>query len=250
MSFDREYGSRGRVGVSTPQANPVVEPEMSALLPAGVSLLVSRLVCAEPDQRLRFTAYMENLGDTLKSYDILKPEVLGFACTASSYVVGPEREKRLIDGVSEAAGYPIITGGQAIIAAMQSLGIKRVAVAAPYPQWVLDESHGYYAAAGFQVVTHRRIETRTTDTRTIYELSSRDGLAAARGMDVSSADALLFTGTGMPTLAAIEALGDLGIPVLSTNICLPWAVSRSLGVTGAEGAHPLLNGWQERVKGL
>jgi maleate isomerase len=249
MSFDREYGSLGRAGVCTPQANPVVEPEMSVLLPPGVSMLVSRLVCTEPDQRIRFARYMENLGDTLRSYDTLRLDALGFACTASSYVVGHDAEARLIAGFSEAAGYPIITGGQAIVAALRALDVKRLAVAAPYPQWVLDESHGYYAAAGFDVVTHRRIETRTTDTRTIYELSSRDGLAAAQQMDLAGADALLFTGTGMPTLAAIAAL-DLGIPVLSTNICLAWALLRQLNIALPEGPHPLLNGWQARRTAL
>ena len=70
---------------------------------------------------------------------------------------------------------------------------------------------------------------------------------ARRGVDLAGADCLLFTGTGMPTLAAIETLGpELGIPVLSTNLCLAWSICRALGVTPPPGPHPLLNGWQAR----
>ena len=97
----------------------------------------------------------------------------------------------------------------------------------------------------FEIVLKHRVVTRTADTRTIYELGSADAIAAARGLDLAGADCLLFTGTGMPTLAAIETLGpELGIPVLSTNLCLAAALCRALGVEPPAGPHPLLNGWQ------
>ena len=48
----REYGRRGRIGLVTPQANPTAEPEISLLLPDGVSLLSARCTSrGEPEQR-------------------------------------------------------------------------------------------------------------------------------------------------------------------------------------------------------
>jgi maleate isomerase len=226
----RDYGSRGRIGIAVPQANPTVEPEFAALLPARTSLLVCRLASREPDQHKRF---------------------VGFACTASSYLVGHEREQALVDRFSSEFGYPVVTGGQAILAALRELGAKRLAVLAPYPDFVVTAGGRYLAEAGFEIVSKLRVVTRTSDTRTIYELSHRDALAGTRELDLSAADCLLFTGTGMPSLPAIRSLGSgLGIPVVSTNLCLAWAIQRRLGLDLPPGEHPLLNGWQERIERL
>lgn len=241
----REYGARGRVGIAVPQANPVVEPELGALMPDGVSMLAVRLVSAEPDQRTRFTGYFENLGETLKGYDTLGLDALGFACTASSYLVGAAREAELVAALSDRFGYPVITGAQAILAALEALAVRRVAVIAPYPQFVLDAGGDYLRAAGLTITAKQRVITRTADTRTIYELGSADAVAAASVLDPGDAQCLLLTGTGMPSLRAIDQLGrELGIPVLSTNLCLAWALARRIGVQPPSGPHPLFNGWQ------
>ena len=247
----RDYGSRGRIGIAVPQANPTVEPEFAALLPARTSLLVCRLASREPDQHKRFVGYFEDLPGSIATYDTLRPDILGFACTASSYLVGHEREQALVDRFSSEFGYPVVTGGQAILAALRELGAKRLAVLAPYPDFVVTAGGRYLAEAGFEIVSKLRVVTRTSDTRTIYELSHRDALAGTRELDVSAADCLLFTGTGMPSLPAIRSLGSgFGIPVVSTNLCLAWAIQRRLGLDLPPGEHPLLNGWQERIERL
>lgn len=245
----REYGSLGRVGLAVPQANPTAEPEVAALLPPGVSLLSTRLTSTEPDPPTRFVGYLENLGTTLCSYDVLRLDAVGFACSASSYLVGAERESLLVGELSAQVGAPVITGGMAIRAALAALGLRRIAMIAPYPQAVVDAGAAYFTAAGHEIVVRHRVVTRTTDTRSIYELGSADVLAAARTLDFADADGLLITGTGMPSLAAIETLEpQLGIPVLSTNLCLGWALCRALGVELPPGPHPLMNGWQGRLR--
>lgn len=247
----RDYGSRGRVGVAVPQANPTVEPEFSALLPPRTSLLACRLASAEPDQRRRFVGYLEDLPKAVATYDTLKPDVLGFACTASSYLVGHDRERELTARFAAEFGYPVITGAQAIVEALRRLGARRLAVLAPYPPFVVEAGGQYLEAAGFEIVSKLRVVTRTSDTRTIYELSYRDALAGTATLDLTQADCLLFTGTGMPSLPAIRALtGTLGLPVISTNLCLAWAIVRQLGLDPGEGSHRLLNGWQDRIDAL
>jgi maleate isomerase len=248
---EREYGSRGRVGLAVPQANPTAEPETAALLPPGVSLLATRLTSAEPDPPKRFVGYLENLGTTLRSYDVLRLDAVGFACSASSYLVGAEREAAIVAELDARLGAPVITGGMAIRAALAALRLRRIAIIAPYPQVVVDAGAAYFTAAGHEVVRKHRVVTRTVDTRSIYELSSADALAAARQLDLSGAEGLLITGTGMPSLAAVETLGpELGIPVLSTNLCLAWALCRALGIDTPAGPHPLINGWQQRRRNL
>jgi maleate isomerase len=248
----RDYGAKGRVGVATPQANPTVEPEIGACLPPGVSMYTTRLTsaCAEPKDR--FFDYFNNLDRTLQSYDTLKLDVLAFACTASSYLVGHDREDRELAALAQKRGYPIIAGGKAIVAALRAIGATKLAIGAPYPSWVLEACKSYYEHAGFAIVSMLQIRIASTDTRAIYELSSADAMAALPSLDLKDADCVLFTGSGMPSVRAIlQADRRTGLPTLSTNLCLGWAVCRAIGQERwAAGPHRLFNGWQSRIEEL
>jgi maleate isomerase len=247
----REYGSKGWVGVCPPQANPTVEAEMGVCLPEGITMLTARLTSTSPDPRQRMQDYYDRLDNTLNAYDTMPLDALAFACTASSYLVGLERENAEIAALAKKRGYPIVTGGQAIVAALRALKVKRLAIGAPYPAWVLDACRAYYTSAGFEIVAMKQITTRTTDTRTIYELNSDDAIQAAAELDLGNADCVVFTGSGMPTLRAIKAVGErTGLPTLGTNLCLAWQVSEILKLPKAAGPHPLYNGWQDRIARL
>ncbi|MGM4903379.1 hypothetical protein AB8B21_31135 [Tardiphaga sp. 866_E4_N2_1] len=65
----REYGNGAVLGVAVPQANPVVEPELAALLPTGFSMLVTRLQGSRSDSRQRLIDYLANLPVSLEAYD-------------------------------------------------------------------------------------------------------------------------------------------------------------------------------------
>jgi maleate isomerase len=97
-----------RIGIATPMANPTVEPELRALFPDSVNMLVTRSV-ADGDSRMRLVAYFENLETSLNSFGGLELDAFGFACTASSYLVEPGRENRRCAELTERFGYPVIT---------------------------------------------------------------------------------------------------------------------------------------------
>ena len=135
-----------------------------------------------------------------------------------------------------------------ILAELAALEVERVAVVAPYPQFVVDAGAAYLQAAGLDIVAKHRVVTRTSDTRTIYELGSDDALAAVRELDLGRAQCVLFTGTGMPSLRAIDTLAQsCDLPVLSTSLCMAWALAKRVQLELPPGPHPLLNGWQSRI---
>lgn len=248
----REYGSKGRVGVAPPQANPTVEPEIAACLPPGVSLFVSRLTSACPSPTDRMLDYYNNLDQTMRAYDTLKLDAFAFACTASSYLVGHDREDREIAAMSAKYNVPMITGGQAICAALQHIGARKIAMGAPYPAEVIAAAKAYYEQAGFTITTITRIDIRSADTRAIYELSSADAIAAVKALDLAGADTVLFTGSGMPSFRAIiEAERLTGRPTLSSNLAMGWWLCKTIGQENwASGSHRLFNGWQNRINAL
>ncbi|NKB43339.1 MAG: hypothetical protein GKS03_03575 [Alphaproteobacteria bacterium] len=256
VNHARDYGARGRVGVSAPQANPTVEPEVAAFLPAHTTLLASRLTSQQAEPKDRYREYFTGLENTLATYDTLKLDVCGFACTASTYLVGRQDEDDELNRLSDLKGYPVISAGLAIEQALRTLNIEKLAIGAPYPEWSVAMSRDYWISRGFNVVNTTRIAIASADTRAIYELSGKDALATLNTVDFSEADAILLTGTGMPSLeATIALMKSTGKPVVSSNLCLTWAMRMALdlpddGDPGDAPRHPLLNGWQSKIKDL
>ena len=83
----------------------------------------------------------------------------------------------------------------------------------------------------FKVIELRTVEVRGDNIHAIYELTSTDALAVARQLDSATVDAIVFTGTGMPSLGAIQALqAESELPILSSNLCLLSALARELGL--------------------
>ena len=252
---EREYSARALLAVAVPQANPVVEPEFSALAPDGVGVIATRLQGSRTDSGNRLVQYLENLGASLEAFDTARPDVLGFACTGTSYLVGRDEERRQVDALSARFGYPILTAAQAILDACRELGARRVALLAPYPQFLVEASLAFWADCGLEVVSFARKTMDPSDTRAVYRIRAPMVIEAAEALDTSRADVVLLSGTGMPTLRVIPQLAQrTGKPVLSSNLCLAWAMLRSAGVTPqapcvAEG-ESLYGGWAERAARL
>jgi len=241
-----EYGPLGRVGIGTPQANPTVEAELAILLPRACSLHVTRLTSTAPAPEQRLVDYLNGLESYLSAFDTLRPDVFGFACTASSYLLGAAVEQRIIDAAAERRGYPIETAARAIIWGLQRMGARRVAVVEPYPSSVIDAARRYWSAAGIELVHVQHIATRDADTRGIYELGSRHIAAVLPGLPLKEVDVVLISGTGMPSLAAIRS-SSAAVPIISSNTCL---AARLLDLLGRsewlDPGSPTIRGWQQR----
>lgn len=227
----REYGNAGWIGLGVPQANPTVEMEMRRLVGVEVELLTTRLTSAAATSDQRLVAYLETLPTALESYDVLAPDLFCFACTGSSYLLGAAREDEIVDAARARFGYPVLTAARAILQALGEIGATRIAVLAPYPAPLVEAGVAYWREAGLTVAEVRRLDLGSADTRRIYGLRSADALTALDEMNLAGVDAVLITGTGMPTLGAlVPAARRIGRPVLSSNYCLAWAALRVLGI--------------------
>ena len=250
---DREYGSLATVGLAVPQANPIVEPEFYALMPDGVNLMTTRLKGSRTNSRDRLVGYLENLEDTLDAFDTAEIDCAAYACTGSSYIVGAQKDQEVMTRMQRRFGYPVISAAVAIKQALIHLGAKRIAVFAPYPDWLADLSIQYWRDAGFEVVDHAAAPLDPSDTRSVYKIRSDAVLENIKRLSLESADVVLLTGTGMPTIKAIGVVSRaLGKPVLSSNLCLSWAALRAVGAEGslpaASAAEPLFGGWANRLR--
>jgi len=229
------FGWRGRIGVLLPPGNPTVEPELSAMVPAGVSLHFGRLETppsvgkagehAGMEERIR--AYREGLAGPTAALSQVRPAVVLLAHTASSYALGYGNEQPLVERIAALAGAPALLAAQAVLAALRHLGVKRLALGTPYPESISRQGKAYWEATGFEIAGYHRLENVTD----IYAENEERAYQLARCADAPEADAVLLSGTGLPTVAVLEMLErDLGKPVVSSNQASLWQALRIAGV--------------------
>lgn len=217
-----DYGARGLIGVLPPQANTTVEAELGVLLEPDVAMVVSRLTCFQKDSRERLIGYFQNVESALRAFDSAEPELVLFACTGSTYLVGLEEEDRRF------AAQPrrILSAARAVLQALDALKARRIALVSPYPAWLNEACVAFWRAQERTVVSVRVPEGDRTDTRRIYDLGSSAASKEIEALAHADVECILITGTGMPSLAAI-AKARASVPVLSSNLCLAWAAQKN-----------------------
>ncbi len=224
-----DYGPRARVGIATPQANPTVEPELRALLPADIGVYATRLTHPSPRVEERIDHYVRHMPDAIRSFGSLRLAAFGFGCTGSSYRAGTALEDELTAVAARECALPVITAAQALRIALAMLGARRIALVSPYPADLAEAGYRYWESAGLDITAKLRVDTEIRDTHRIYEMTSDDALAALRSIDLAGADCVVASGTGMPTLRALRTFrSECPLPVLSSNLCLAWALTRAV----------------------
>lgn len=231
----RDYARAGRLGIGTPQANPTVEAEIRRLLPFDVDAVTLRLTCASPDPAVRLRSYLTDLPHHAKQFAGMQIDVFLFACTASSYLLDPVTQEQAIDQAQAVLEAPVITAPAALMTQLRAAGASRLALVSPYPAPIMAAAVRWWGAQGFDVVCQGGVDIHSNDTAHIYGLQSADAWAALRLMDIGNADAVVLSGTGMPSLPLIDrASAHFGVPVISSNLALAREGLKHFGLKTAQ----------------
>jgi maleate cis-trans isomerase len=225
-------GFRARLGFLLPPGNPTIEPEMMAMAPAGVSLHFHRMVARGTPGSLdsqveRNRSMVEHLDESIEMLALVKPDIIVIAHTATSYDLGREAENALLARLAQASGTRVTTAFASVAAALERLGVKRVALGAPYSTETTAQGKAHLEAHGFAVVSHDNLK----HAGNIYDTTAEQAYRLARSVDVPEAEAVFLSGTGMPTVSVLQMLeADLRKPVISSNSAMLWLALRACGV--------------------
>ena len=229
----KDYAIKGRLAVATPQANPTVEAEVRRILPNDVDYCTLRLSSESGDPKTRLIEYLVSLPETIKrQFSGLSVDKLLFGCTASSYLTDEKTEKNVLSLASEMLdGAQIITAAEAIKQYFNENSIKRIGILTPYPIWLQEHAEKYWADHGLEVVATERVDIGDDDTYKIYDLSTSDARPGLVSLMKEDCDAVLISGTGMPSLRLISELGSTSKKIVSSNYAMTLIGLSCLGLS-------------------
>lgn len=164
-----------------------------------------------------------------------------WACTSGSFVFGWDGAAAQVAGVRSASGVPASSTSFAFVNAARHLGLRRVAVAATYPEDVAARFVTFLGEAGISVVSLSCQGIVTAAE--VGTLGREEVLAFVAANDHPDAEAVLVPDTALHTVAWLTDLEEsLGKPVLTANQVSVWEGLRLVGATeGRPGLGALFN---------
>jgi maleate cis-trans isomerase len=206
-------------------------PAMARLLGGDVAMPVVHTLMRTDAHRV--DALLDIGGDDVLAEGARELRALGvdaavWACTSGSFVFGWDGAAQQVAGVSAAAGVRATSTSFAFADALTALGIRRVAVAATYPEDVARRFVAFLGHAGVDVVA---LSCRGIITAAEVGTLGRDAvLDFVTANDHPDAEAVVVPDTALHTVAWLDELeARVGKPVLTANQVSVWAGLRLAG---------------------
>lgn len=225
--------ARTRLGLVVPSTNTTVEREITRSLPDEVDWFATRVLQRETEdpaeKAATVLAMRDELGSAVQRLVGLGPAAIGFACTAASFLDGLASDVALCGELGETAGVPFLTASRAVSSALGALLVTRIALVTPYIDTINEREVSYFAEAGFQTTTAFGLGIVGNLPKGRLPLAA--SADAVREAGVGGADAVFVSCTNWLTLGNVEPLErELGLPVVSSNSALLWAMARACGI--------------------
>jgi maleate isomerase len=235
------YGWRARLGVVTPSANIVTEPEFGLMTPEGVSCHYQKFPFTgggvESLKKLE-----ESVPDAAGLISHTRPSAMAMVCTGGSFAGGFGYDRMLIQKIKEKNGnLPTTTSSTSMIEAFKTLGVKKVSLAVPYLEEVAMAEKKFVEDNGIQVLNMKwlglqdAIEIAGVPRETVYRLATE--------VDEPECEAIFLSCIALHTVDVIEKLEhDLNKPVFSSNQASMWQLLRLANINDKfEGYGQLLS---------
>ncbi len=228
VRYDKGPDWRAHIGFVLIATDRVIEKDMFRLAPPGVGVHFTRLPGVDDCTIETLQAMEKDLADSAAR---LLPEcnldVVCFACTSGSAVIGEERVMaELSRGAPGARSTTLITGA---IRALRTLKARRIVVATPYLDEVNSLEAHYLQNQGFELLDFQGMNIRK-DTD-IGRVAPDFIMEYAQTVDRPDAEAIFVSCGALRTLEIIDTLEEeVGKPVVTSNQAMFWDTLRLAGI--------------------
>lgn len=230
-------GHRAKIGILVPASNTIVEPEMAAMQPPGVTNHVSRMSRVKrPAHDLEL--YKKFLGKSVDmdaAIDLLvamEPNIIVHGHSVDSFVGGISAAtamKKHMEAV--AGGISVMLPSFAILKALLVLGKpSKLAILTPWMPPADEACAAFFAEAGYQVLAIKGMKHPTPlDIATATPAMLN---AAVDEINVPGVECIIKVGTNSAMARLTPDIEQrLGKPVLTVNTVTYWAGLRAIGIT-------------------
>ena len=228
VTFDRGRHWRAKLGFVILAMEQTIEEDVFRLAPPGVGVHFNRIRMSNQITVETLEATVSELADATA---LLLPDgnldVVCFACTSASVVVGEDRVmSELSKGAPQARPTTLITS---VINALRTLQVNRIVVGTPYLDEVNEIEARYMQEKGFEVLDIQGLNIR--DDADMVRVTPEFIKAFALSIDRQDAEAIFISCGALRTLDVVDEIEkEVGKPVVASNQAMIWETLRLSGV--------------------
>ena len=231
-----------RIGLIVPSSNTTMEtdiPRLLATVPEAHTFHSSRARLHTVDAE-SLTAMVADGDRCAAELADAAVDVIGYACLVAVMTQGPgahERiEQRLTEVVREnGSAARVVSSAGALVRTLETIGLTRVALVAPYVPSLTATVIEYLAGYGVETVDW--VTLGVADNGDVGRLDPLSLVEHVRGLDLSAVDGIVLSACvqmpSLPAVAAVEA--EFGLPVVTAATATTREVVDALGVGMPDG---------------
>lgn len=227
MGLEKPFGWRRRIGLISPTVIEMISYDFYRLAPPGVGMcgITSNIEFWDKDN---FSRALDNILEASVYLSSRGVDCIVHCGMPLVTTRGKGFEDELVSRITERTGVPATTSIRSAIRALSHLGIKRVALASPYPQELHRSAKAFLEASGFQVVAEKTLDV---PFKKLQDVLPEQIYAFVRSLDLKNADGVYIPcnqWAGCDAAPLIEL--DTGLPVVTGGHADFWEAFRSIGV--------------------
>jgi maleate isomerase len=223
--------TKARVGLIIPSSNRMTEPQFHRYAPAGVAVHIARVQMTGRHKK-PIAQLLDDIGRAASSLADARCNLIVFHCTGTAMAEGKEGEAALVRRVAQEGGAVAFSTAQAIVEALNAMGMRRVVLLSPYPQAVNDHEREFLAEHGIEVVRDVALDVGSSDE--YIRVPVRRWIDLAREHARVAADGFFLSCTNTTQIEAIEAIErETGKPAINSNQATLWAALKRVRALGS-----------------
>ena len=228
-------GHRAKIGVVVPSTNTVVQPEMEAMRPDGVTNHVSRIripnvPIGDDEAFARLIAMIMGAQDeAIDAVMSCEPDHVILGISAETFWDGANKSDELRETLAKRAGVGVTLASDAIAAALARTGARRIGIVTPYQSIGGSKVTRFFGEIGLEVteVVCLACSSPVATAHVGPDVMER----STRELAMSRPDAVVQIGTNLPFAHLAARLEpELGLPVVCANTALYAHALDALGI--------------------